>query len=239
KQVSGYREKYPTPKIFLKNDIDPNVFMHKLSAYIANDAFICVDVGQHQMWAAQSLRLQKKQRFLSQGGMGAMGSALAMAIGSSFSHAGARAVVIAGDGGFQLNIQELETIFHHRLAVKIILINNVCYGMVRQFQEQYFNSRYQSTVIGYSSPSFLRVASAYKIAAKSVSISSKVTQALDWLFANNGPALLEVKIPAKIKVLPKLSVNRPIEDQEPLLSDSEMKENMLIKMIPRQDKHGR
>ncbi len=89
--------------------------------------------------------------------MASMGCALPMAIGASFAKPGKTIVVITGDGGFQLNIQELQTVYHHNLPIKIILLNNACYGMVRQFQEQYFCGRCQSTVIGYSTPDFQKV----------------------------------------------------------------------------------
>ena len=89
--------------------------------------------------------------------MASIGSALPMAIGASFAKPDRMIIVITGDGGFQLNIQELQTVYHHNLPIKIILLNNSGYGMIRQFQEQYFEGRFQSSVIGYSNPDFQRV----------------------------------------------------------------------------------
>lgn len=229
--IKGYQEKYPSYDTSLGEKIDPNLFMHMLSRYIPEDALICVDVGQNQMWAAQTLQIKRAQRFLTQGGMGAMGSALPLAIGASFARKGKIVVLITGDGGFQLNIQELQTIYHYQLPVKIILLNNSCYGMVRQFQEQYFNSRFQSTVIGYNAPDFQQVVSAYKVPVNKIVKKSQITKALKILFKDKKPIFLEVKIRRDAKVLPKLLVNRPVEEQDPPLSKDKLKSNMFVDLL--------
>jgi acetolactate synthase-1/2/3 large subunit len=233
KAVGQYKKRYPSYKEPVKDSIKPNFFMHKLSEFLPEDAIICADVGQNQMWAAQSLEINKPQRFLTQGGMGAMGSSLPMAIGASFAHPDKIVAVIVGDGGFQLNIQELETVYHHKLPIKIILLNNHCYGMVRQFQEQYFNSKFQSTIIGYSCPDFQNVVSAYKIAVNKIRACAEITGALKGLFKNRLPMFLEVNIEPANQVMPKLAVNKPIEEQEPALSADELKSNMFIEILPR------
>lgn len=229
--IKGYKERYPSYKKPVNGTIDPNFFIHKLSKFIPEGAVICVDVGQIQMWAAQSLEIKKNQRFLTQGGMGSMGSALPMAIGASVAKPGKTIVALVGDGGFQLNIQELQTIVHYKLPIKIILLNNRCYGMVRQFQEQYFNSRFQSTVIGYSCPNFQDVVSAYKIKSKKITKNEEIKKALEDFFSNSQSQFLEVVIDQNANVFPKLSVNRPIEDQAPLLSREELKSNMFIDIL--------
>ncbi len=229
--IKRYKEKYPPYKSPVNDNIEPNFFIHKLSEFVPEDAIFCIDVGQNQMWAAQSLEVKGYQRFLTEGGMASMGSALPMAIGASFANPGKSIVVISGDGGFQLNIQELQTIYHHKLPIKIILLNNFCYGMVRQFQEQYFNSRFQSTVIGYSCPNFQDVVSAYKIPVMKITRNMEITKVLQKLFSDYQPMFLEVEINPNCKALPKLSVNRPIEDQDPLLSRDEVKSNMFIDIL--------
>lgn len=229
--IRRYKDRYPSYKILPDDMIGPNFFMHKLSEFLPEDAIICIDVGQNQMWAAQTLEVKKSQRFLTQGGMGSMGSALPMAIGASFAKPSKIVVVITGDGGFQLNIQELQTIYHHKLPIKIILLNNHCYGMVRQFQEQYFNSRFQSTVVGYSCPNFQDVVSAYKIPIMKITCSTEIINTLQELFNDMQPMFLEVSIKPNIQALPKLSVNRPVEDQDPLLPRDELKSNMLIDIL--------
>lgn len=142
--------------------IDPNVLVRLVTQGSEAAACFVSDVGQHQMWVAQSARLRSGQRLLNSGGMGAMGFALPAAVGACMA-SGAPAVVFTGDGSIQLNLQELQTVRTQRLPVKIVVMNNGAYGMVRQFQEAYFGERYQSTVWGYEAPDFTRLAAAYGI----------------------------------------------------------------------------
>jgi acetolactate synthase-1/2/3 large subunit len=236
KKINHFKSRYPAFTIPAGDVIEPNYFMHLLSEFIPDDAIICVDVGQNQMWSAQSLETKGSQRLLTQGGMASMGSALPMAIGASFAKPGKIIVVITGDGGFQLNLQELQTVYHHNLPIKIILLNNNCYGMVRQFQEQYFNGRYQSTVVGYSNPDFQDVVRAYKIQAMKIARNAEITSALPKLFCNMQPTFLEVSIDIGYNVVPKLSVNKPIEDQDPILSREELKSNLFVDVLPDPEK---
>jgi acetolactate synthase I/II/III large subunit len=230
--IHHYKKRYPDYRFPKKPEIDPNYFFHLLSKILSKDTIICVDVGQVQMWAAQSLQLKQSQRFLTEGGMASIGSGLPMGVGASFAKPDNPVVVIVGDGGFQLNIQELQTVYHHNLAIKIILLNNGGYGMIKQFQEQYFNSRFQSSGFGYSNPDFLDVVRAYKIASEKISNNDEILPALHILFSDMRPGFLEVVIDEKSRVSPKLSVDRPVEDQEPQLPREELKANMIIDLSP-------
>jgi acetolactate synthase-1/2/3 large subunit len=193
--------------------------MHRLSEYSPEATAYIVDVGQHQMWAGQSLHLSANQRFLTSGGMGAMGSALPLAIGAAFALK-KPVVAIAGDGGFQINIQELQTVAHHKLPVKIIIINNQAYGMVRQFQQSYFNERYQSTVWGVSAPDFTAVAKAYHIPAHSIKNPAEIKSALAKLWHDPlGPYLLNVSIDLKANAYPKIAFGYPFTEMEPFLTE--------------------
>jgi acetolactate synthase-1/2/3 large subunit len=146
-EIEQLRRRWPdTGELNDAPGINPNALMHQLSKHSAQAAAYVVDVGQHQMWAAQSLEVRGNQRFLTSGGMGSMGFSLPAAIGAAFAAPGQSIVLIAGDGGFQANIQELQTIAHHRLPVKMLILNNGCHGMVRQFQESYFESRYRTLI---------------------------------------------------------------------------------------------
>ena len=170
--------------------INPNVLMHQLSKVSPAAAAYVVDVGQHQMWAAQSLELQAGQRFLTSGGMGSMGFSLPAAIGAAFVATPQPIVLIAGDGGFQSNIQELQTVRHHSLPIKMVVLNNGCHGMVRQFQQSYFDERYQSTLWGYSAPDFTQVAAAYKIPARTIEAPGETRRCLALALARAGRACL-------------------------------------------------
>jgi len=140
------------------NGINPNIFIHKLSQKSQLAKVFTADVGNNQMWSSQSLEITENQIFLTSGGMGAMGYSLPAAIGACFTMGNVSVVAIVGDGGFQINIQELQTIRRNNLPVKIVILNNHCLGMIRQFQDSYFDSCYQSTVWGYDAPVFTKVA---------------------------------------------------------------------------------
>ncbi|HXR98603.1 MAG TPA: thiamine pyrophosphate-binding protein [Terriglobales bacterium] len=204
--------------------INPNTFMHQLSRASESAAAFAVDVGQHQMWAAQSLRLGPEQRFLTSGGMGSMGFGLPAAIGASVALPGQPVVVIAGDGGFQCNIQELQTVVRLGLPLKIVVLNNQCHGMVRQFQESYFEGRYQSTLWGYSAPDFSRVAQAYGIPSLTIEAPEQIPAAMHWLWSGNEPsaALLQVMIAPGANAYPKLAFGRGMDAMEPHVQPTAM-----------------
>lgn len=127
-------------------------------------------------------------------------------------------IVIAGDGGFQLNIQEFQTIVRNQLPIKIVLLNNHCHGMVRQFQQSYFEERYQSTYWGYSAPNFVQVARAYGIDAAFVSDPADLPAALNLLWQKpNAPFLLEVEIDTFANAYPKLAFGHSITEMEPFV----------------------
>ncbi len=223
-RIFGLRLQWPdTGELPNVTGINPNVFMHQLAESAVAAAAYIVDVGQHQMWAAQSIEIGQTQRFMTSGGMGAMGFALPAAIGVCFAAGSKEVVVIAGDGGFQLNIQELQTVARNKLPVKMIVINNQCHGMVRQFQEAYFKERYQSTVWGYSAPSFEAVARSYGLPSMGVRAAECVPDALAACFADAySPFLLEVHIEMSANAYPKMAFGRPISEMEPFAKPLDM-----------------
>ena len=216
-QIAAKRQEWPDVRETANiSGLNPNEFMHSLAQASGRACAYVVDVGQHQMWAAQSLELNARQRFLTSGGMGSMGFALPAAVGTAFACPKEPIVVIAGDGAFQCNIQELQTVKRNHLPLKIVVINNHCHGMVRQFQESYFDSRFQSTMWGYSAPDFVKVAEAYGIPGRRISRPEEVAEALRWLWADTvSPMLLEVDIASSVNVYPKMAFGRPITEMEP------------------------
>ena len=202
----------------LKNikGINPNSFIHLLARASHSAKVITTDVGNNQMWAAQSIELHQGQRFLSSGGMGSMGYSLPAAIGAAFALKNSPIVSISGDGGFQINIQELQTIKRNNLPIKMVILNNHCLGMIRQFQDAYFDSCYQSTVWGYDSPDFEKVAKAYGIGACSINESDEINNGLSLLWENPDlPFLLNVNIDIHTNVFPKMMFGSPITIMEP------------------------
>jgi acetolactate synthase-1/2/3 large subunit len=188
-----------------KIDFNPNEFMELLSELHSKSAGYVVDVGQHQMWAAQSIKLNLSQRFVTSGGLGSMGFSIPAAIGAAIA-VKSEWVVLLGDGCAQLSAPELQTIAELNLPIKIYVINNGQHGMVAQFQDEYMESRYIGTRVGYSTPDFCTLANAYGISSTLNLESNQDLQFLSgFLLENKGkPALINVSISHNAKALPKL-----------------------------------
>ncbi len=215
-----YLEKKDINELKNIDGINPNIFIHQLSQKSALAKVITTDVGNNQMWTCQSYEINKNQLLLSSGGMGAMGYSLPAAIGACISSGNAPVVSIAGDGGFQINIQELQTIRRNNLPIKIVILNNHCLGMIRQFQDSYFDSCYQSTVWGYNTPDFTKVAMAYGIESFSISKPEEVEAGLEKLWEDpTQPFLLNVSIDIHTNVFPKMMFGSPITKMEPEIKD--------------------
>lgn len=226
-----YKEKYSSTVGIDQKEKAPNQIIHKISQHLNAYDAICVDVGQHQMWVAQSLETKDYQRVLFSGGMGAMGCALPMAIGSALGN-GKRSIVIVGDGGFQMNIQELEIIKRRHLPIKIFIMNNTNLGMVRQFQELYFDENYIGTKKDYSVPHFENIGKAYGIASNTVSNKEEIYKKIEEMLLDDEPAILDIRLlESMTTVEPKLIVNKPIEDMYPFLDRDEFTQQMIIKPL--------
>lgn len=230
--ISGYRKSFPeveTPKT--ANSVNPNEFMHMLSAQSRPGDIVCVDVGQNQMWAAQSFRLKRGQRMLISGGMGSMGFSLPAAIGAALAAPNRRVIVVCGDGGIQVNIQDMDSLPARKLPIKIILMNNGCLGMVRHFQDLYFGGRRQSTLLGYHCPDLKGIIGAYGVPGRTTANMSDVEKQLRAVMSSPGPALLEIKLSVETTVEPKLEFNRPIEDMSPNMPREKLRKSMLIEPL--------
>ncbi|MCD9032128.1 acetolactate synthase 2 catalytic subunit [Luteimonas sp. Y-2-2-4F] len=173
---------------------------------IAPDAVISCDVGQHQMWVAQHCRFADPRRHLTSGALGAMGFGLPAAIGAQLQDPAAQVVCVSGDGSFLMNVQELATLRRYRLPVKIVLLDNQALGMVRQWQELFFEKRYSEIDLS-DNPDFAEVARAFGVQALSVDRADGVEDALAALLAADGPALLHVAIDPAANVWPLVPPN--------------------------------
>jgi acetolactate synthase-1/2/3 large subunit len=197
------------------NAINPNSFMRDLSVASPFAAAFISDVGNNQMWAAQSLRTREGQRILNSGGLGAMGYSLPAAIGAAFS-TGRPVVSISGDGGLLVNIQELQTISRNRLPVKIVVLNNHVLGLVRGYQDKFFGGRVVATQWGYDAPNFVALARAFNIPAMCVEANDSVAMGLAELWRDpQSPYLLEVKIPHDMIVLPNMMFGNSLDEMYP------------------------
>jgi acetolactate synthase-1/2/3 large subunit len=184
--------------------INPNVFVRRLSEASAAAGSFVVDAGQHLWWACQSFQPRPGQRFMPALGLGPCGWSLPAAVGVALG-SGRPVVVVVGDGAFQFNLQELETIRRNALPIKVVVLDNGCHGSVRQLQEAVFGGRYPSTVQGYSAPDFCAIAAAYGIEAATVTEPDAVDDALRALWRDKAsPGLLHVRLSAELNVYPNV-----------------------------------
>jgi len=201
----------------IKNDLyptKPGLTMGEairiLNEKSGNKAIIVTDVGQHQMVACRYASFSQTKSNVTSGGLGTMGFALPAAIGAKMGAPDREVVAIIGDGGYQMTIQELGTIFQNKTAVKIMVLNNEHLGMVRQWQELFFESRYASTVM--SNPDFVKIAAGYDIEAARVSERDQLAGAIEKMMAHKGPYFLEVCVENEHNVFPMIPTGASVSE---------------------------
>jgi acetolactate synthase I/II/III large subunit len=209
-------------------------FLEELQESLPDDAIIIPDEGGNLVWSMQSFKPKRNQRVFSNFGNSSMGYALPAAIGAAIG-SGKDVYVIDGDGGFQMNIQELQTIKQYKLPVRIFILNNNCYGIIKQFQDAYFDSRYTATDEGdYTAPDFAAVAQAYGITGLRADINNR-SDMINVGVKGFSPVLIDVIIDKGQKLTPKLEFGNPLEDMSPYISDEELQGHMIVDMLPRRD----
>ena len=241
KKCFEWKIKYPIVKkeyYQQKKLVNPYVFFGELSNLLNKKSIIIADDGGHLTWAIQSFKVKKGQKLFSAFGNSPMGYAFPAAIGASILKNKSKIICIDGDGSIQMNIQELQTVATNKLPIKIIVLNNNGYGIIKQFQELYLNKRYEATTprSGVTNPNFKKVAEAYEINFNLIENNSRIKKILKKAIQSNKPEFIEVLLKADQKIVPKLQFGNPIEDLSPLLSRSEFKKNMFIKTISRSKK---
>ncbi len=180
--------------------------LNEISNKMPENTCVTTDVGQHQMWAAQHMAFNDPSNFLTSGGMGTMGFGLPAAIGAQISRPHDCVIAVTGDGSFMMNVQELSTIKRFQVPVKIVLIDNAKLGMVRQWQDLFFDGRLSETDLS-DNPDFIMLATAFDIKAKQITKKSEVTAAIEEMLDHNGPYLLQLKIDALDNVWPLVPPN--------------------------------
>ncbi|MDE2001733.1 MAG: thiamine pyrophosphate-binding protein, partial [Patescibacteria group bacterium] len=244
-RAATWKNKYPAclPQyIKQKKYVNPYVFNKTLSHELAEGDITSLDIGSVMAWTMQSFDVKKDQKLFSQFGHAPMGYGLPAAIGAAFATNKNRIICITGDGGLQMNIQELQTVIHYGLPIKIFVINNNSYGMVRQFQDKYFDSNHVGTTPrqGYSAPNFVKIAAAYGLLTENITSHKGMAGKIRRVLNAKGPVLCNVAVKENEKIKPKLEARRlkngrylslPIEDQWPYLSRKEFNSNMIIPPI--------
>jgi len=175
--------------------------LRQLAETMPADTVICSDVGQHQMWVAQHMFVDRPENHISSSGLGTMGFGVPAAVGAQVARPNDTVIAVSGDGSFMMNIQELGTIKRKQLPVKILLIDNQRLGMVRQWQELFFNGRFSETILT-DNPDFVTLASAFDIPGETIVVKSQIDQALQRLLNSDGPYLLHVSISEEENVWP-------------------------------------
>ena len=186
-------------------------FLDTFVANVPKDAIICTDVGQHQMWTAQRVRPNTPRDFCTSAGLGSMGFGFPSAIGACFANPGRPVFAVCGDGGFQMTMPELATVKRYQVPVKIVLIDNRNLGMVRQWQELFYDERYSATNLS-DNPDFCTIASAYDIESFRISGPDDAQSTLDAFLAYNGPALLHASCYPDELVWPMIPAGGVVED---------------------------
>lgn len=191
-----------------------NKWVETISRSIPANAVVTTDVGQNQVWVAQSFAV-RKQQILFSGGHGTMGFSLPAAIGASIAMGNAPVYAFTGDGGLQMNIQELQTVVREQLPIKILMMNNQSLGMIRHFQEMYFGSNFVQTKPnhGYTVPDFVKIARAYGLDARRIEQMSDFADTLQ----SSQSMLYDIRCQTDTYLFPKLAIKKPIYDQEPLM----------------------
>ena len=208
-QINEWKKQYPLDIPKNKEHISPQQILLALNKYF-KDAIYTVDVGQHQMWAAQYLEINKPRHWCSSSGLGAMGYGFPAALGAKAALKDIRlntpVIAITGDGGFQMNIQELGTMVAHDLPIVIVLFNNNNLGMVRQWQELFYNKHYSYIDWGAGSPDYIKLAEAYGVKGIKISkpddVESAIKTALETCGNKQKPILLEFELQYEANVWP-------------------------------------
>ena len=207
---------------------NPYFFIEVLSEELNNKDIIIADDGAHLTWAVQAFKIKKGQRFFSAFGNSPMGYALPASIGASLVKNKKRVICIDGDGSLQINLQELHTLVVNKLPVKIFILNNNGYGIIKQFQELYLSKRFEASGKGVSNPDFKKIATAFGINYTEIKNHKNLRSNIRKIVNSKKPEFVNVLVKPNQKIIPKLQFGKPIEDLSPLLNRKEFLKNMLI-----------
>jgi acetolactate synthase-1/2/3 large subunit len=225
-----------------KNSINMYDFIDKLAHHLHSSAIVVSDAGSSYYVTSQALCIKKSQRYITSGAQADMGFTIPASIGVSLASKGKQVIGITGDGSFQMNIQELQTIIHHKIPIKIVVLNNNGYLSIRSTQNKFFSGRKIGTdsKSGISFPNLKKIAFAYGIPYFKATTLTKLDATLKKVMNKKGPCILEIICPENQEVIPTVSsqkladgrmVSKPLEDMYPFLSIEDFKKNMIIKPL--------
>ena len=210
-EIAAWKIKHPIGYKQSSTVIKPQFVIQKLRELSDEDAIISTDVGQHQMWTAQFFQFNKPRTLLTSGGLGTMGYGLPAAMGAQAAFPERQVITICGDGGIQMNIQEMATLVQNKLPVKIVILNNNFLGMVRQWQELFFDKRYSSTCMELPID-YIKLADAYGAKGFLATRPDEVEKVIRQGFKETGPVIMEFKIAREEKVLPMVPAGASLNE---------------------------
>jgi acetolactate synthase-1/2/3 large subunit len=228
RQIAEWKKEHPLTYTFRDDVIKPQFVVEKIYELTKGDAIICTEVGQNQMWAAQFYQFDKPRRLLTSGGLGTMGYGFPAAIGAQLAHPDKLVIDIAGDGSIQMNIQELATAVIYKLPVKVAILNNHYLGMVRQWQELFFNERYSYSNLDVV-PDFVALAQAYGAVGLRASKPSEVEPVLKEAFKVKKTVFIDFVIDWKEKVYPMVPAGATLDVM--LFEEKEKKPERKLKAV--------
>ena len=210
KRINEWKEKYPLS--YEKNALKPQYVIERISELVPEDSIICTEVGQNQMWTAQYYKFRKPRTLITSGGLGTMGFGFPAAIGAQFANPGRMVIDIAGDGSIQMNIQELATAVFNRLPIKIIILNNCCLGMVRQWQQLFYKRRYAYTCVENAQPEFSKLAEAYGAIGYKVSSIGEFEKVIPLVLEEKEkPVILDCRVVEEENVFPMVPTGASLD----------------------------
>ena len=211
RQVREWKDEHPLTPEFSATEIKPQHVMVEIDRLSGGQALVTSDVGQHQMWAAQFIGFNEPRLWLNSGGLGSMGFGLPSAVGAQFARPDKLVFSIVGDGGFQMSVPELATIANHALPIKIIVVNNGHLGMVRQWQELFYNNRLSSVQLD-TFPDAEKLAGAYGFKGRTIDHPNQLRSALEEAVAEPGPYLLNIRVTPFENVYPMVPAGAAVNE---------------------------
>lgn len=210
-KLDGYKNQFPLWYQHNQNEICPQWLIESIHKVTNGDAIVATDVGQHQMWAAQYYKLNNPDRWITSGGLGTMGFGFPAAIGAQIASPESTVVAIVGDAGFQMTLQELSIIQERNLPVKVIIVNNGALGMVRQWQEAFYDERYSESLL-MSQPDFVKLAESYSIKGFRINTPEELIITLPEIFAYEGPVLVDCRVIQLENVYPMIAPGKGLHE---------------------------
>lgn len=211
--IAKMKKDYPLWYVEDGKTIKPQKLVKAIYEVTKGEAIVTTDVGQHQMWAAQYYKFNKPNRWVTSGGLGTMGFGFPAAIGAQFAEPDATVISITGDAGFQMTMQELSLLVEYKLPVKIIIVNNAALGMVRQWQQLFYDERYSHS-LPQIQPDFVKLAEAYGIKAMKIDRDEEVYKALEEAVHYDGPVLLDFRVNPRENVFPMIAPGKGQHEME-------------------------